>query len=503
MDQLKSGLMVTALVLMVPGCISSEKPSRAPLANAPKQVKLGGTATQLGEAQQPAVTADAFMQRMQDLLAEQKVASARHWVERYPDVALEVLRDATAAQAANPTLQTIARDYDQCCCRVDVQSGWAALYKDRAEHPEHYAAHDAARKQVLEYMHNGRAKEAAELRLAATAKGTPGVTLELDALQLTGDALLLADRPKDAAATLAQAQKLAGSAFPHQSVKLLLLLSDAERRAGQDAQAAATWKQAAELAASLLNPLHPIADPALWERLAYLRPVNSSWPGVIGQELNRRPKTLATLTTAPVIVQASTGPAAMTKTEVNEAQVWALIGQWHFYRGEPQGALLAFKQGQAFAPDQASRDRLELCAARALAQMNQRAAAVAILNRLTENQSSELARPALAVLGSLFFNEGQVATAQALLRKAVGAGEASDWPGQAEAEADLGLACLTAHEEAEGLNRLHSAQRRFEAEGQFELLQQCLWNEAKYLQRVMKLEEAGAVRERGRKLESN
>jgi len=62
---------------------------------------------------------------------------------------------------------------------------------------------------------------------------------------------------------------------------------------------------------------------------------------------------------------------------------------------------------------------------------------------------------------------------------------------------------LTAHEEAEGLNRLHSAQRRFEAEGQFELLQQCLWNEAKYLQRVMKLEEAGAVRERGRKLESN
>ena len=132
--------------------------------------------------------------------------------------------------------------------------------------------------------------------------------------------------------------------------------------------------------------------------------------------------------------------------------------------------------------------------------MNQRAAAVAILTRLAEKQDSELAQPAFAVLGSLLFNEGQTAQAS-LLRRAMADGK--DWPGRAEALADLGLACLTAHEETEGLNHLHEAQKCFEAEGQYELLQQSLWNEAKYFERLMKLEDAAAVRERGRKLEAN
>ena len=295
---------------------------------------------------------------------------------------------------------------------MEPKSGWAALCKDRAEHPEHYAAQDAARKQVVEHLHSGHAKEAADVRLAATAKGTPGVVLELDALQLTGEALVQADRSKEAVAVLAQANKLAGSAFPHQTVKILLLLSDAERRSGQDSKAAATWKEAAELAASLLESPHALADPAMWERLAYLRPVNTPWPSVIALELNRRPKTLASLTVPPIIVQASVGATPSGRIDVNEAQVWAMIGQWRFNRSEPQGALLAFKQGQTFAQDQVSRDRLELCDARSLAQMNQRAAAVAILTRLAEKQDSELAQPAFAVLGSLLFNEGQ--TAQSL-----------------------------------------------------------------------------------------
>jgi tetratricopeptide (TPR) repeat protein len=502
MNLSKIGLLTVVLMVLGPGCMTQEKTSHATAVAPPlKQVKVGGTATPLGEAQQPAITTDALILRMHDLLAENKPVTARHLVERYPDVALDVLRGAGATQAANPALQAIAKDYDQCCCQVEPKSGWAALCKDRAEHPEHYAAQDAARKQVVEHLHSGHAKEAIEVRLAATAKGTPGVTLELDALQLAGEALVQADRSKEAVAVLAQAHKLAGSAFPHQTVKILLLLSDAERRAGQDAKAAATWKEAAELAASILEPPHAIADPAMWERLAYMRPVNTPWPSIIALELNRRPKTLASLTVPPIIVQASVGATPNGRIEVNEAQVWAMIGQWRFVRSEPQGALLAFKQGQTFAHDQISRDRLELCAARSLAQMNQRAAAVAILARLTEKQDTELVQPAFAVLGSLLFNEGQTAQAQALLRKAMADGK--DWPGRAEALADLGLACLTAHEETEGLNHLHEAQKCFEAEGQYELLQQSLWNEAKYFERIMKLEDAAAVRDRGRRLESN
>jgi tetratricopeptide (TPR) repeat protein len=502
--------LAAAAVLVVPGCVTTEKTQNLPFAsvpkqtaaNAPKQVKVGGNGVQLGEAQRPAVTAEAFTQRMHDLLAAKKENSARHWVERYPDVALDVLRRAPASQAANTTLQAIAKDYDELCCRVDAQSGWAALYKDQAEHPDHYAAQDATRKQVLEHLHNGRAKEAADIHLASTAKGAPGVALELDALQLTGEALLQADKPKEAVATLSQARKLAGTAFPHQTVKILLLLSDAERRAGREAPAAATWKEAAELAASLVNGAHAVADPGLWERLAFLRPVTTPWPAVVAQELNHRPENLANLTPAPPILQASMPPAGTGTAEMNEANVWALIGQWHLHRAEPQAALLAFKRAETIAPDQANRDRMELCAAKALAQMDQRPATLAILNRLVENQNSELAQPAFAVLGSLLFNQGRTAQAKALLAKAVGTGEDKDWPGWAEAEADLGLACLSEHEEAEGLKRLHDAQKRFEAEGDYDLLQQCLWNEAKYLERCMKLEDAAAVRQRSNKLES-
>ena len=262
--------------------------------------------------------------------------------------------------------------------------------------------------------------------------------------------MLQADKPKEAVATFSQARKLAGTAFPHQTVKVLLLLSDAERRAGREAAAAATWKEAAELAASLVNGAHPVADPGLWERLAFLRPVTTPWPAVVAQELNRRPKNLANLTPAPGIVQASMAPTATGTAEMNEASVWALIGQWRLHRAEPQAALLAFKKAETFAPDQANRDRMELSPPERRRRSNQRPATLAILNRLVENQNSELAQPAFAVLGSLLFNEGRSAQAKALLAKAVGTGEDRDWPGWAEAEADLGLACLSEHEEAEG-----------------------------------------------------
>jgi hypothetical protein len=111
----------------------------------------------------------------------------------------------------------------------------ALLFKDRAAHPEKYAAHDAARRQLLDHLHNGRFAEAADVRLAETTKSAPGAALALDALQLTGEAQLLADRLQQAEASIAEAVKVGGASFPHQSVNVLLLLSEALRRAGNDA----------------------------------------------------------------------------------------------------------------------------------------------------------------------------------------------------------------------------------------------------------------------------
>jgi tetratricopeptide (TPR) repeat protein len=456
--------LLVVLAAATAGCMSTGKPVKTSVGNNGRQVKVGGDSVQLGEVQKPALTPDGFAQRIDDLLAAQKQNSARSLVQRYPDVALDLLRSATSRQAGSPALKAIANLYDEQCCHVDAHSGWAALIKDLAERPDHYSKHDVERKKLLDELRDSRAKEATEIHLTATVKGAPGVAMEVDALQLQGEALMQGGQPKDAVAALTAAHKLAKSAFPQQSVRLLLLLSDAHRRDANYAQAAATWKDAAELAVSLIRGPHSVTDPGLWERLAYLRPVTSAWPA-----------------------------------ETNEALVWHQIGQWRLRRSEPQGALLAFKHGEAFASDQPMRDRLQVGEARALAELGQRASALAILNHLANPAKSDQARPAFAVLGSLLFNEGQVAEAKAALHKAVDDG--SDWPGRAEAEADLALACLSSGNDAEGLEHLHHAQKQLEAAGEHELLQQCLWNEAAYLDHVSKPDEANAVRQRSRKLE--
>jgi tetratricopeptide (TPR) repeat protein len=458
------GRSLVIVLALVAGCMSTGKPVKTPVGNNGRQVKVGGDSVQLGEVQKPVLTPDGFAQRIDDLLAAQKQNSARCLVQRYPDVALDLLRGATSRQGGSPALKAIAKLYDEQCCHVDANAGWAALIKDLAERSDHYSTHDIERKKLLDDLRDSRAKEATEIHLTATVKGAPGVAMEVDALQLQGEALMQAGRPKDAVATLTAAHKLAKSAFPQYSVRLLLLLSDAQRRDANYTQAAATWKEVAELAVSLTRGPHPVTDPGLWERLAYLRPVTSTWPA-----------------------------------ETNEAQVWHQIGQWRLRRSEPQGALLAFKHGEAFATDKPMRDRLQVGEARALAELGQRASALAILNHLADPAKSDQAQQAFAVLGSLLFNEGQTAEAKAALHKAVDGGK--DWPGRAEAEADLALACLSTSDEAEGMEHLHHAQKQLEAACEYELLQQCMWNEAAYLDHVSKRDEANAVRQRARKLE--
>ncbi len=485
-------LLLAGLVFTPAGCVALDQslPSPPPAA-AVQQVKVGGDGVRLGDAQQAGLPRDVFLRRLGELVAAHQFVTAQRWVERYPDVALEVLRGVTAPQAGDPLLQGLAKTYEEQCCGAGAVPGWVALLQERAAHPDRYQAYDAARQEVVGHLHNGRFKEAAEVRLPALAKGAPCVVLEVDALQLSGEALLLADRPQDAAACFAEALKLACPAYPHQGVHLLLSLSEAQRRCGNAGPADATWKDATELAASLLTPERPVADPAQWERIAYLRPVRSDWPAVVGQQFDHgRDETLR------LIAAASAGPGP-----VSEALPWAAVGQWRLHRNEPQAALLAFKHAETFATDPVCRDRLQLGEARALAQLDQRASALAILNHLADHPTADVAQPALALLGALLFKEGQNPQSLALLRKALGKDANPVWPGRAEALADLGLACLTAGEDLAGLAYLHAAQQQFEATRDHELLQQCLWNEAAYLEHQARKNEADSVRERARRLE--
>ena len=85
--------------------------------------------------------------------------------------------------------------------------------------------------------------------------------LAIDTLYLTGVAFLLSDHSKEAADVLGKAVQECQAAHPYQAAGLLLLLSDAQRRAGQTANAEATWQGAAQLAAELAAAPVPVSRP--------------------------------------------------------------------------------------------------------------------------------------------------------------------------------------------------------------------------------------------------
>ena len=218
----------------------------------------------------------------------------------------------------------------------------------------------------------------------------------------------MAGHPKEAVTAFAAAYKLAGTAFPHQSVKILLELSDAQRRAGNEALAVAALEGRGQGC----------------RRCAPFWPVDGrSYPLGARRLHAARDRGLDRI-----------GHAIAAKTNIDRrpdigkrAQSRPIVGQ----RGDPVGddrrmapalrrgsrALVAFKHAEGFATDENSHDRLQIGEARALAAMGQRASAVAILTRLAENSNPEIAQPALAVYGSLLFNEGQTTQALARLRR--------------------------------------------------------------------------------------
>jgi hypothetical protein len=122
---------------------------------------------------------------------------------------------------------------------------------------------------------------------------------------------------------------------------------------------------------------------------------------------------------------------------------------------------------------------------------------------LSKRTNSAMARPALALLGGLKLQSGNTQLGLALLERALSQEPVPEWPERAEAEADLGLAQLMVGNEVQGLERLHGAQRRFEANRQHDLLIRSLWNEGRYLEHKGKHKaEVTAIEDRLRSLES-
>jgi hypothetical protein len=245
-----------------------------------------------------------------------------------------------------------------------------------------------------------------------------------------------------------------------------LLISDAQRRAGQNAEAAFAWTGAARSAARL-------RDPILWERLVELRPADAVWPGEVQTDIQHQ------VTTQPE--QAATEAAGA--GGFDQGFVWRQIAEWRLERNETTAALLAFSRAETESQSAWLKGEARIGQARTLLAMNQDAPAMAILNAQAQSPEPSVSCHALAVLGVATFQKGRTDDGIALLVRAVVNPDGIRWSGYSQAQADLALAYLTVGEEDQGLRLLHEAQDAFAREGRIADLSQCLVNEVAYLKK--------------------
>ena len=466
--------------------------STASAATGSLQVRIGGDGFALGDVEQSGMLPREFLEVVDSHLRAGCTAAAVHWIQLYPDVALSVLREAPSTQASASVLHAVAAAHDEQCSRCPDDATWSALMRDRQQRPAFYEAYDVQRQQFMIDLQNGRVKEALARSLVPASRGAPGTVLEIDALRLTGIAFVLDERPQEATPVLDKALALSAREHPYQAANLLLLSSDAKRRSGDGLGADRAWLDAVGLMGQLASSPISIQDPVLWERAAYLRPVNCPWPTDLTQQLANLNARLGIRAESPPAGPPAASPTAGT----NEAEVWVTIGLGRLVRNEPQAALAALKRAESMTVHPVAADRLRLLETKALVRLGQEAAATALLVNLASNNDVVVACSASAMLGSLRLQQGSVLQGLQLLRRAVETNANVLWPERTEAMADLGLAYLLAGDEMSGLRWLHVAQQEFEGSGDRDSLKQSLENEVAYLEIAKKSEQSAAVRHR-------
>ncbi len=449
-----------------------------------KTVKLDGHALMLGQEDQLALTTDQFRQQASDALQANQRRSLTQLVRRYPDIALQTLRDSLSSAAPDKTLDAIATEFDALWSNSPSNNGWVAAFAVKVNAPKKYEAAIKARRELVTALADGGLPERRAVLPSTLPKDAP-TPWQVDAWHLTGIVTLLEEHPADAAKAFQQATRLATASQPFEAAASSLLLSEAARRAGDAKAAVSAWQFSVSQAASLLKRYPPIHDPAFWERAAYIRPNGAAWPAEL------HPACVESLSHTH-LSDLSKSADAYDAT----ALLWACIGLARLDRDEPQTALVAFKKSESFVASSLDRDRLQLAEAKTFVRLGQAAAATALLARLSQHESPSISRPALAMLGTMKLQANQATVGLSLLRKALETEPLTNWPGRSEAEADLGLAYLMTGDEPRGLKLLHSAQQQFESADQLELLLTSLQNEAAHHTSRGNKREAASVNER-------
>lgn len=479
----------------------SDPTSEKPVAGSLKVV-VDSAALALGQPEQDAEQRRKFLDRFARKLTEQRFAAARQLVELHPDLALDILRDAAAGELDDRQLLALAEFHDDQMGVSGTPGSWRSCLAARPNLGAAWTSYTKLRADLLMHIRNGEFPAASKVNLPRSAAACNQPLLALEAAQLQGTALMLANQPAEAAVALNQAAQMAASLSQQQTANILLLVSESRRRANDNAGANAAWADATQLSGNMLAGPRPIFDCAFWEKASYLHPVGISWPPAFLDGLSA----LARQSRLPVPLQ-PVGPVALCSLGTSphaaaDASLWACLGYWHLERHEFQKALTALKRAESSSQSPDAAAWLRLGQAQALSSVGQTQAATAtLLQQVAQNDHAPVTRAAMAELGALKVHAGATQQGVSLLRQALETNPRVDWPGRPHAEADLGLALLLSGDERGGLAWLHQARGSFEARGDMQSVSQTLWNEARYCEQIKNKERMAALDQQHKSLQ--
>jgi tetratricopeptide (TPR) repeat protein len=448
---------------------------------------------------QTRLTTEEFISKIEAALRMERPATARRWVLRFPDLAVDALRRFGSASISLTTLEFIAEAYDACRLSKPQSPGWRVLIREFGASSTRFSAFLHAQQTYHDHLINGYPQSASRVMLIETARDCfPGL-LEAEGHRLTGLALMLGERPQEAADQFNKAATILRDLYPHEAAEAKLLASEAARRIEQERLSIESWQESLLLAAALHDrgTLRPAS--VLWERLANLAPAQAMWTGEIRAMLQSTAEKLVGLSW-PKGESKNKGDGFV-DNDSHWVFIWTCIGSWRLERNEPQLALLAFARAQSQAPVGEWRERLRCLQAKALLWSGQRQAASGMLGSLALSPDPRTSAPALALRGTMELERGNVNEGSAILRRAL-SDPNIDWPDRASAEADLGLVYLLQGNEAEGLMWLRAAEDRMAKSGRTGRLVQCLENQMRYWERAVRPERVSEIRERIRRLEN-
>ncbi len=427
----------------VASCAAPKPKSSAAMTARPLSVEAPGA---LADAPVTALSPQQLSTRVHDLERRGRTGAAARLAATHPDVARAALE--SVAGKPDPALRSLASAFD----RASASSGdaWSALFTLRQREPARFAEYDAAHATVLAAFARGDLDAAhASLPLPVPAEA-PGVA-HLRAISDRLEGLVALAEGDSAAATAAFRRASTDAALFH-----LLQTAAAER--ALDAAGTATARDAALLAiteAALAEPRW--REPAFLERLLAV-------DAPIADAIGARVRGVAARDLGLDTIDDTVGAG------------WIVAGLDRLARGEARTALTDLRRAEESCKDTLVRARVREAQARALLALGQPAAARAILGTLATDADPRASRPALATLGAIELRLERPELAVGLLRRALEA-PTLEWPGASAAEANFGLALISAGFADEGLKRLSAAQARFELERDYDALAQALDNE--------------------------